>query len=238
MRPMRALPLRSLFLLTTVATLGLPLAAGAQIGHLPEKSPYEDHKIGQTVTVMGGWLAVKRDLADVAPQESWLAGLRYDIGVGGPASLFARYMASPSQRNLLVPSNPRATRIIGTPGVTTHLMDAGLDLSLTGRKTWRHLMPSANVGVGLVSDFARADTGAYQFGTKFSFNYGFSLRYLPRRGPQIRIDATSHLWQYQYPDRYFVVASDTTSILTDTRNREAWRGNWSLSAGVIFPIFR
>jgi hypothetical protein len=92
--------------------------------------------------------------------------------------------------------------------------------------------------VGLVSDFARADTGAYQFGTKFSFNYGFSLRYLPRRGPQIRIDATSHLWQYQYPDRYFVVASDTTSILTDTRNREAWRGNWSLSAGVIFPIFR
>lgn len=223
---------------TVAASLATPTIARAQIGHLPDQSPYEDFKIGQSVTVLGGWLAVKRDLADVAPKASWLAGLRYDIGVGGPASLFVRYLASPSERKLLVPSNTQATRVIGTPGVTTHLIDGGLDLSLTGRKTWHHLMPSANVGLGLVSDFAKADTGAYQFGTKFSFNYGFSLRILPRRGPQIRLDATSHLWQYQYPDRYFVRAADTTSILTDTRDRTAWRGNWSLSAGVIFPVFR
>jgi hypothetical protein len=99
-------------------------------------------------------------------------------------------------------------------------------------------MPSINVGAGIVSDFAKADTGAYKFGTKFSFNYGVSMRYLPRRGPQLRIDATNNFWKYQYPDRYFVKASDTTSILTDTRKREGWRGNWGLSAGVIFPIFR
>lgn len=215
-----------------------PSVATAQVGHLPDKSPYEDFKIGQTVTVMGGWLAVRRDLADVAPKASWLAGLRYDIGVGGPASLFVRYMASPSERKLLAPANPRATRVIGTPGVTTHLMDGGLDISLTGRKTWHHLMPSMNFGAGLVSDFTKADTGAYQFGTKFSMNYGFSLRYLPRRGPQIRIDATNFFWKYQYPDRYFVKASDTTSVLTDTRKREGWRANWGLSAGVMIPVFR
>jgi hypothetical protein len=139
---------------------------------------------------------------------------------------------------VLAPGNPRATRVIATPGATTHLVDAGLDVSLTGRKTWRHLMPSVNVGAGLASDFARADTGGYQFGTKFAFNYGFSLRYLPRRGPQLRIDAVNYLWQYQYPDRYFVKASDTTSILTDTRRREAWRANWALTAGVTFPLFR
>ncbi|WP_396214670.1 hypothetical protein [Gemmatimonas sp.] len=221
----------------TVVTLS-PVAAQAQVGHLPAASPYEDFKIGQSLSVLGGWLAVKRDLADVAPKASWTAGLRYEIGVGGPASLFARYMASPSERRLLVPTNPKATRQIGTPGATTHLMDAGLDISLTGRKTWRQLMPSVSGGAGLVSDFAAADTGGYRFGTKFAFNYGFSLRYLPRRGPQFRIDATNFLWQYQYPDRYFVRAADTTAILTDTRNREAWRGNWSLSAGVIVPLFR
>jgi hypothetical protein len=215
-----------------------PVVATAQVGHLPAQSPYEDVKIGQTVTVMGGWLAVKRDLADVAPKPNWFAGLRYDIGVGGPASLFARYVASPSERNVLVPTNPRTTRILGTPGTTTHLLDAGLDLSMTGRKTWHRLMPSVNLGAGLVSDFAKADTGAYRFGTKFSFSYGLSLRYLPRRGPQLRLDATNFFWQYQYPDRYFVKASDTTSVLTDTRKREGWRANWGLSAGVMFPIFR
>lgn len=215
-----------------------PIVAQAQVGHLPGSSPYEDFKIGQSLSVLGGWLAVKRDLADVAPKAAWNAGLRYEIGVGGPASLFARYMASPSERRLLVPTNPSATRQIGTPGTTTHLMDAGLDISLTGRKTWHRLMPSVSGGAGLVSDFAKADTGGYRFGTKFAFNYGFSMRYLPKRGPQVRIDATNFLWQYQYPDRYFVRAADTTSILSDTRNREAWRGNWSLSAGVIVPLFR
>jgi hypothetical protein len=238
MRLMRALRVRSALAFAAVVSLVAPSTARAQVGHLPEKSPYEDFKIGQSVTVMGGWLAVNRDLADVAPKASWLAGLRYDLGVGGPASLFVRYVASPSERNLLAPTNPRATRIIGTPGVTTHLVDGGLDVSLTGRKTWRQLMPSVNLGVGLVSDFAKADTGAYRFGTKFSFNYGFSMRYLPRKGPQLRFDATNHLWKYQYPDRYFVRAADTTSVLTDTRKREAWRGNWALTAGVTFPVFR
>ncbi len=238
MHHMRVFRSTALAALTAVASLSVPAMARAQVGHLPNKSPYEDVKIGQTLTVMGGWLAVQRDLADVAPASSWMTGLRYDIGVGGPASLFARYMVSPSERRLLAPGNPLATRVLGTPGVTTHILDGGLDLSLTGRKTWHHLMPSVNIGSGIVSDFAKSDTGAYKFGTKFSFNYGFSMRYLPRRGPQVRIDATSNFWKYQYPDRYFVKAADTTSILTDTRKREGWRRNWGLTAGVMFPIFR
>jgi hypothetical protein len=238
MQPMRVIRSTTAAALAAVASLFTSSAAQAQVGHMPDRSPYEDVKIGQTLTVMGGWLAVQRDLADVAPTASWLAALRYDIGVGGPASLFARYVVSPSERRLLAPGNPLATRVIGTPGVATHILDGGLDMSLTGRKTWHHLMPSINVGAGIVSDFAKADTGAYKFGTKFSFNYGVSMRYLPRRGPQLRIDATNNFWKYQYPDRYFVKASDTTSILTDTRKREGWRGNWGLSAGVIFPIFR
>jgi hypothetical protein len=235
---MRALLFRSCTALAVAIAVAVPSSARAQVGHLPDRSPYEDFKIGQSMSVLGGWLAVKRDLADVAPAAAAAFGLRYDIGVGGPASLFVRYLASPSERKLLAPGNPKATRQIGTPGVTTHLFDGGLDISLTGRKTWHRLMPSVNGGAGLVSDFAKADTGAYRFGTKFAFNYGFSLRYLPKRGPQFRLDATNYLWQYQYPDRYFILASDTTAILTDTRNREAWRGNWSFSAGVTIPLFK
>lgn len=229
---------RTLAPFTIAAIAFTPIVAGAQVGHLPSQSPYEDFKIGQTVTVLGGWLAMQRDLADVAPKPSWVAGLRYDIGVGGPASLFVRYMVSPSERKELLPTNPRASRVIGTPGATSHLADAGLDISLTGRKTWRRLMPSVNGGVGLASDFAKADTGAYRFGTKFAFNYGASVRYIARNGLQLRVDATNFVWQYQYPDRYFVRAADTTAILTDTRNREAWRSNWALSGGLSIPIFR
>ena len=57
------------------AALSLPLfSASAQVGHLPDKSPYEDFKIGQTLTIMGGWMNMRRDPANVAPDASWYAG--------------------------------------------------------------------------------------------------------------------------------------------------------------------
>lgn len=221
-------------------SVGLVIAAPleAQVGRLPDRSPYEDFAIGQTVTLMGGWLAVGSDLAKVAPKPSAIGFLRYDIGVGGPASLWVRYGLARSERDVLLPSNPRASRIFRQQGVTTQLMDGGLDIALTGRKTWRRLLPSVNGGAGVVTDFAKIDTGSYQFGTKFSFTYGGSLRIVSRSGPQVRFDISNITWQYQYPDKYFVKASDTTSVLTDTRNRTSWRGSWSFSAGVAIPVFR
>ena len=220
------------------AGLVMPAVLAAQVGHLPANSPFEDVKLGQNLSIMGGWMAMTRDPADVAPLSSLAAALRYDIGIGGPASLYARYVVAPSERKLLQPTNPLAKRVISTPGVTTHQLDAGLDLALTGKKTWHRLIPSLNGGVGVVTDFAAADTGAYRFGTKFSFSYGLSLRYLPRKGPMIRVDLTNFMWQYEYPDRYFVKASDTTSVLTDTRNRSSWRGSRTVTVGVTLPLFR
>lgn len=223
--------------LATVSSAALaPLAA--QVGSLPSQSPYEDIKLGQNLSIMGGWMAMKRDPADVAPKSSIAASLRYDVAIGGPASLYVRYLFAPSERKLLVPTNPTITRQIGSPSVTTHLIDTGLDLALTGKKTWHRMIPSVSGGAGLVSDFASADTGSYRFGTKFSFSYGLGLRYIPRKGPMIRVDLTNFLWQYEYPDRYFVVASDTSSILTDTRNRSAWRGSRTVTVGVTLPLFR
>lgn len=221
-----------------IAAILVPRASSAQIGHLPSKSPYEDFKIGQTVSILAGWLAVGADPAGVAPKSSAIGSIRYDIGVGGPASLYARYLVAPSERNVLIPGNPLLTRLRGTQAANTHLLDLGFDISLTGRKTWHRLMPSLNMGAGIAGEFAPMDTGSYRFGTKFAFTYGGSLRVLPKRGPQVRIDLSQLLWQYQYPDRYFVKASDTTSILTRTRQRSAWRKNTAVSVGVSIPIFR
>lgn len=210
----------------------------AQIGHLPSKSPYEDFKIGQTISVLAGWFETGRDPAGVAAKGSPTGSIRYDIGVGGPASLYARYLLAPSTRDVLIPGNPANTRLLGTQSANTHLVDLGFDISLTGKKTWHHLMPSLNMGAGLVGEWAAADTGSYRFGTKFAFSYGGSIRFLPNRGPQIRLDLSHFLWQYQYPDRYFIKASDTTSVLTNTKQRSAWRNNLGASIGVSIPIFK
>ena len=160
------------------------------------------------------------------------------MAIGGPAALYARYAVSMSERTLFAPSAIASARKTGTPGVAMHVIDGGIDIALTGKKSWHHLIPSLAGGVGIVSDFASVDSGGYQFGVKFALSYGLGLRYVRASGLQLRVDATNYRWQYDYPDRYFVTASDSTSILTDTKNRSAWRGNWGLSAGVAFPIFR
>ncbi len=216
----------------------LSQSAIAQVGHLPTESPYEDYKSGQTLSASGGWLAIKRDPAKVAPDATGFVSLRYDIGVGGPAYLFARYTVAPSTRNVFDPTKPAKTRLVSTASATTSVVDVGLDIALTGQKTWHHLIPSLSGGLGIASDFAKADTGLYRFGTKFSFTYGLGLRYLLRSGYSIRFDATNYIWQYQYPEKYFLKAADSTAILSDTKARSVWRGNWGVSAGVSVPIFR
>ncbi len=216
-----------------------PSVAASQIaGHVPAQSPYEDVVFGQNLSITAGWLAVGRDPANVAPKANLFGAIRYDIGVGGPASLYVRYTASPSERNVFLPTEPAVSRLVATPSVLTQIIDGGLDISLTGKKSWHRTIPSIAAGVGLVSDFAEVDAGGYQFGTKFAFSYGFGLRYFARRGPQIRVDLTNYTWQYQFPDSFFAQASDTTAILQNTANRSVFKGNWGLSAGVTFPIFR
>jgi hypothetical protein len=229
---------RTSLALLAAASILAPVAVRAQVGHPPDRSPYRDIETGQNLTLTGGWLSVRRDPADVAPKSSPFAALRYDIAIGGPASFYARYTLAPSERRLLAPVNPLATRLLSTPSVKTSVVDLGLDLSLTGKKTWHRIAPSVGAGVGIVSDFTKADTGAYRFGSKFAFTYGLGLRFIPSSGLSFRVDLTNYTWQYQYPDRYFVRASDSTSVLSDTRARSAYRGNWGLSGGVTIPLFR
>ena len=236
--PTTARLLRRAPLVAALVLLTYSQPAHAQVGYLPDRSPYEDVQLPQTFSFSTGWLGVRRDPPNIAPASSPFFSLLYDLPVGGPAFLYARYAFAPSSRNVLNPVNPARTRLVGKTNVTTSLVDVGLDLSMTGQKTFHGFMPSATAGIGLASDFAKADTGAYRFGTKFSFSYGFVLRYLFHSGWGLRADVTNNIWQYQYPDGYFVKSSDTTSVLSDTKQRSAWRSNWGFSAGVSVPVFR
>ena len=209
-----------------------------QVGHRPDKSPFEDVKLGQSVSISLGRLSTGRDLAGVAPKSALYGQLGYEAAVGGPASLYARYTLMPTERDLLAPAAPVATRKTGTPSTTMHLFDAGLDLALTGKKSWRHIIPSVIGGVGIATDFAAVDSGGYQFGSKFALTYGFAARYVPSSGIRFRLDVMNAMWQYDYPDRYFVKATDNTSVLTNSRDRSIWRGNWGVSAGVSIPVFK
>ena len=224
----------SLLLCTAVLTS----VAGAQVGHQPSKSPYQDVKVGQEMSLFVGYFDSDIGAAGVLPKASMFGGFRYDLPVGGPGSLTARYSFMPSEREVVDPAKPRRTRSLGAETSRIHVVDVGLSVALTGRKTWHGLVPSIGLGTGLATNFADADTGRYNFGTKFTFTGGANLKYVLRNNWAVRVDATNYLWRNSYPDSYYVVSSDTTAVLRGDVEKKSWKGTWGFSIGLAIPVFR
>lgn len=226
-------------LLFGAALLCAPTIASAQVGHRPSESPFQDVKLGQNITASAGYMWMENDPAGVAPKSSGFGQLRYDAGVGGPASLFARWTFLPSTRALKAPGAALPVQITDYPKVVTHIFDGGLDISLTGNKSWHRLVPSLYGALGMVSDFASPDSGGYQFGNKFEFSAGFITRYVHKSGLRLRFEASTYAWQYDYPQSYYVQGPNGGAIIINTpADKNVWGNNWALSAGGSFPIFR
>ena len=216
-----------------------PAVARAQVGHRPSESPFQDVKLGHNITASAGYMWMENDPAGVAPKSAGYGQLRYDAAVGGPASLFARWTVVPSSRALKAPGAIANAQVTGFPKVVMHIFDGGIDLSLTGNKSWHRLVPSIYGGMGMVSDFASPDSGNYQFGNKFEFSFGFVTRYAHPTGIKLRFEASTHAWQYDYPPSYYVEGPNGGAIIINTgADRNVWGNNWALSAGASFPIFR
>ncbi len=227
------------------ATVVLALAGAASqplsaqlVGSEPTRSPFRDLETSQQLTLSAGWFDATRDAARVGPRPAAMFSLRHDIHLAGPAWLTSRYAMVRSERRLIDPGFPAAQRFVRDLPVTHHLADVGLTMALTGRKSWRHVVPTFGTGIGLTSDFTGADLGSYRFGTKFAFTLGPGVRVVLPSGYSLRLDVTNHVYQFQYPSTYFSRASDSTSVLTDTRQRSSWRSNWGFTSGISVPLFR
>jgi hypothetical protein len=224
--------------LLAVSLLCPPSLMSAQVGHRPSESPFQDVKLGHNLTASAGYMWMEKDPAGVAPKSAGYGQLRYDAAVGGPASLFARWIFIPSSRALKAPGAILSQQITDYPKVVTHIFDGGIDISLTGNKSWHRLLPSLYGGMGMVSDFASPDSGGYQFGNKFEFSFGFVTRYVHPSGLRLRMEASTHAWQYDYPNSYYIEGPNGGAIVVNTVDRSVWGNNWALSAGASFPIFR
>lgn len=218
----------------------LPIATlrAQLIGSEPSSSPFRDADLSQRISLSVGWLDATRDAARVGPKAGPVVALRHDIHLGGIAWLTSRYSLLRSERNVVDPGSPASQRDQGVTGVTHHYADVGFTLALTGKKTWRGVLPTLGTNVGVVSDFSDTDIGGYRFGTKFSFGFGPGVLITLPRGYNLRLDITNTVHQFQYPGTYFIAASDSTSVLTDTEQRAGWRSNWGITTGLSFPIFR
>ncbi|MDQ3950884.1 MAG: hypothetical protein M3282_11140 [Gemmatimonadota bacterium] len=222
------------------AVIGAAPGAAAQVGHTPEESPYVDLMYRHELTTFTGYLSTRRDPAGVAPRSGPLAGVRYAVHLTGPAHFTARIAYARSERAVLDPLEPAATRVVLPAAKVPLLMaDAGVAMSLTGFKSWHRLVPEVNGGLGLVSDFRKeGDVGGFSFGTRFALTLGAGIRYVPGGRFQLRADVTDNLYRIAYPDSYYRTASDQTAILGPDQAKSLWTHNPSITLGVSYLFWR
>jgi hypothetical protein len=214
--------------------------AAAQVGHTPEESPYVDLIYRHEITTFSGYLDTRRDPAGVAPRSGPIAGVRYGLYLAGPAFFTARVGYMKSERAVLDPLEPAASRVV-LPAANVRLLlaDVGLAVSLTGFKSWRRLVPEINTGVGFVSDFrTNSDVGGFSFGTRLALSLGAGVRYVPGGRFQLRADVTDNLYRIAYPDAYYDTASDGSTILEPDQAKGLWTHNPSITLGISYLFGR
>jgi hypothetical protein len=213
-------------------------AAGAQVGYPPSRSPYLDLPYSQELTAIFGYYIGRDDPAGVAPGNGPVEGVHYEWRAGGPAHLIGEITHIGSSRTVLDPAKSPSTRDLGVQSWPLWTAEFGLGMSLTGARSWHHLVPEVNAGVGLVSDFKKADVGDFKYGTRFAINWGATLRYVPGGRFQIRADFANRLNSISYPDAYFrTPAAGGKPILTGI-DKSIWRNNPSFTIGLSYLFSR
>ena len=226
----------------TATTFLLALAsipAGAQVGHLPQRSPYRDFIVKHELTYFAGYYGGTEDPARVAPNAGPMVGARYGIRLGGPIHFTGRLATVFTDRSVVDPTLPIAERRTGTTSVPLLFGDVGFDLVLTGSKSWHSLVPAVNGSVGIAADLSgKTDKSNFRVGIPFVLSYGPSLRIVPGGNWSWRFDLTDHYFRIRYPESYFLKTGPDTTFLPPDGKRTVWRHNWALTAGASVALFR
>jgi hypothetical protein len=225
-------------ILGAVALAVVATNAGAQVGHLPQTSPYRDVETRQEFTFFGGHYSAGGDVLNITPQGGPMFGVRYEVHVGGPAFLMARWSHVNSERNAIDPTKTGAAAQLGKKNVSLNLFDVNLALNLTGQKSFHHIVPVINLGAGIANCSCNVEPDPYAFGTPFAFSFGGGLRYVPGGRFQVRVDWNDYLYQLKYPAEYYINTTGTGASAPSDQARSFWKNNGALTVGASLLFFR
>jgi len=208
-------------------------SAAAQVGYPPDRSPYRDRDYNRDWTFFGGQFTAERDPVGVAPTDGPMAGIRWQMHLTGPLYFGVRLAGASADRTIIDPAKNIEERVVGTEKVPLMFVDAALEMSLTGHKTWHGIAPFVNGGVGFVGDLRGAnDVGSYRFGIPFSMTLGTGLSWAVARNWSLRFDWSHFIYRISYPTTYYLKTTEDPPLLPAGASRSFWRRNPALLIGV------
>jgi hypothetical protein len=211
----------------------------AQVGHDPAHSPYRDIPRGGAAVASVGYLGGGRGDVGVGKADGATAGVRYEAALGRVIGVSFGFAYALTTRFVVDPAKDSLSRKSGPVDDGTILVDAGLQLNLTGQKSWHGLAPYLGGALGMAFSPARvaADTSGYTFGTKITLAPNAGLRWYAGRRLSVRADARLVLWRLSYPIAFRVPNQfDGSSVLPPGAPLGQWTAHpWvTIGLGWIF----
>src|SRR5438552_6834268 len=140
------------------------------VGHDPGHSPYHDIRRGSGPRLVLGYLSGDRGTIPVSITDGVTFGVRYEAWMGKSMSFTAGLAYGQTSRLIVDPFKDDSVRKSGPIDDDVILADLGLQLSLTGAKTFHGFAPFVTASLRLAfGSRLPADTSRYQAGTKFTF---------------------------------------------------------------------
>ena len=236
------MPLRPAQLRTALFALPLllPVAAPAQVGHDPARSPYRTLRYGQFLGVSTGLFRGTGGQLGVAPHHGPSVGLRYDLLANGTLTVgFAASYAS-LERFVVDPRKPIATAVTGPVKQWAALTETILQFNLTGGKTWNRIAPFVSGGLGFVlAGKTPEDSSGFKFRTRFALTPGLGARIFLSEKLFLRIEGRAMFWSITYPTSFRTAPStDPTQPPVLPTPRKEWVRNGWYSVGLSYAFAR
>ena len=212
----------------------------AQVGTTPEQSPFRDVEKRQDLTFLFGPSIGGKDNAGAAPRGGAAMGVRYDVKLGSsPIAFTSSILRQAASRDVLQPGLPLSNRVGATVSQPLYMVDLGMTLLLTGNKSWRSLVPSLTLGVGLVTDNkAVTDSSRFRFGNRPAPSLGLGLKYAPLRSRwTVRADLTNRFYSVPYPQGFRDTTPNVPRVVGANVNN-SWTRNTMLTLGLVREIGR
>ena len=212
-----------------------------QVGHDPAHSPFRDIQRGTGPVFFAGHLSGDRGRADAGPGNALGIGMRYELSLGRATLVQFTTAYLKGDRFIRNPavSDTVARKREGPFDTDILLTEVGLQLRLTGGKTWHGLAPYLGTGLGLAFDTrSPGDTtlSGYHFGTKLTVSGATGVRWYASRKVSVHLDARALFWRLKYPVSFHSAAADGSRVIPITDPLTEWTGHpWvSLGVGWIF----
>jgi hypothetical protein len=204
----------------------------AQVGHPPDRSPYRDLRVSHSLVLGSGYLLGSGGKIGAGPSQGPVVGLRYSIHLGGPFEAVIGAAGASLSRPIYsngVPSDTVRQEVL--------IADAGLAFLLTGRKSWRGLVPYIGATLGAAfGENVPQDTSGFTFRRRFQFGPQVGVRWYPSQALGLRFEFRDILWRLVYPRSFFVNPPNDPVLDASTDSRQQWTHNPALTLSIGFRV--